>query len=140
MRPLPVLLLALAAGIAPARADTARTMREALDRFMPYAGEPVPEIRSYRYYNWRPLGQEWFALWTLPNDGVYLVRVELPCRGIDDARSIAISSTLDVVDARTDHVSFGGITPNRCDIAEIRPVDYQRMRADDRAAGRPSLR
>ena len=131
------LLLALAA---PLRAETAQVQRETLERFMPYAGEPVREIRSFRYWNGRPLGREWFAVWTRPNDGVYLVRVELPCIGIDSARRIGISSNNTVVDPQIDRVTFDDNARRSCGIAEIRPVDFKRMRADDRAAGRVTPR
>jgi len=60
----------------------------------------------------------------------YLLKVMPPCEDLQFANRIGISSTTGTVYSRLDSVIAGHW---RCQIAEIRKIDYQRMRADMRA-------
>ena len=123
------LLLALSA--TDAAADTPETMARNRALYERFAGDEVDEIRSWKMYDWLPLGQDAFAVWTRPNGGVYLVDVDQPCVGLDYARTIGITSTTRTVSRRFDRVKF---EREDCGIRRIRPVDYDALRAEQRAA------
>ncbi|HET7845790.1 MAG TPA: DUF6491 family protein [Xanthomonadales bacterium] len=123
------IVLAFVAGIAVA--DTDETMARNRALYERHAGAEVDEIRSWRMYDWLPLGDDAFAVWTRPNAGVYLVDVDQPCVGLDYARTIGITSTTRTVSRRFDRVKFDR---QDCGIRRIRPVDFEAVRAERRAA------
>ena len=59
----------------------------------------------------------------------------LPCDNLMFAHRIGLTSTASTVSARFDSVKVGHHW--RCPIQEIRPIDYQRMRQDQRKANGP---
>jgi len=126
----PMLLLAalsLAAGCAAHR----MTLPEQRAQFLRYAGEPVRQITYLgRYDNWRALGDDAVVVWTTFNKA-YLLKLSQPCTGLQFAHRIGLSSTGGSVTQGLDSVRF---EHGRCFIDEIRPIDTQRMRADERTA------
>jgi hypothetical protein len=117
-------LLVLAPG---ANADTPETMARNRAVYARHAGAPVDSVRAWKFYDWLPLGEDALAVWTRPNAGVYFIEVDLPCNGLDYARTIGITSTQRTMDVRFDKVEFDG---QRCSMRSVRPVDYDAVRAD----------
>ena len=117
-----VLALGLAAG---AVADSPKTMARNLAELEQFALPPIDEIRSYRFYDWKPLGDTRLALWTRPNRDVYIIEVFGPCMDLPWAHSIAVGSGGAVLSARFDSVRFGR---DSCRIRSIRPVDWRALR------------
>ena len=125
------LLLALAASLAACSGIPRKDRdQETLDRFLHYAGPPVDRITWLgRYDGWQALGQYQLAVWTSVSDA-YLITVFSPCENLLFAQRIALTSTGHTVYQKFDSVVVHGW---KCQIAEIRPVDYKRMRQDMRA-------
>lgn len=127
------LALAVASGSV---ADTPKTMARNLAELEQFALQPIDEIRSYRFYDWKPLGDTKLALWTRPNRDVYIIEVFGPCMELPWAHSIAVGSGGAVLSARFDSVRVGR---ERCRIRSIRPVDWRALREwrkAERAEGR----
>jgi hypothetical protein len=103
-------------------------------RFGAYAGEPIDRMTWMgQYYSWEPIGENQLVVFTTPSDA-YLLKVSGPCTDLKFVTSIGLTSTASTVYSRLDSVK---VRHWRCPIAEIRKVDYKRMRADMRAeAGR----
>jgi hypothetical protein len=107
-------------------------------RYHSYAGAPVDSFTWLGHYEgWQSLGKDELVLWTTPWDA-YLVRVAPPCTELPYANGIGVTSTARTVSSRFDFVLVHNqgerapAVPWRCPIAEIRPVDYRRMRQDMR--------
>jgi Family of unknown function (DUF6491) len=99
-------------------------------RFGAYAGEPIDRMTWMgQYYSWEPIGENQLVVFTTPSDA-YLLKVSGPCTDLKFATSIGLTSTGSTVYSRLDSVK---VRHWRCPIAEIRRVDYKRMRADMRA-------
>jgi len=111
-------------------------------RYHSYAGPPVEQFTWLgRYYSWSPLGNDELVVFTTPFDA-YLLRVLPPCVDLPFANVIGLTDTARTVSSRFDFVlvhspgmgrGFAGLF--RCPIAEIRPIDYQRLRRDIREHG-----
>ena len=127
MKSIPILFCAALAATTCANADTDATMARTRAVYERHAGAPVDEVRMWKLYDWLPLGEDAFAVWTRPSAGVYLVVVDLPCTGLDFARTIGITSTQRTRSVRFDKVEFDG---QRCSMRSVRPVDYDAVRAD----------
>jgi hypothetical protein len=124
-------LLAGCAGIPLHESD-----QEVRDRFNAYAGEPIAQFTwlDRHYDSWQPVGRYELVLFTNPSDA-YLIKVFPPCDNLQFANRIGVTSTVDTVSSRFDSVIVRGGFPgfaDRCQIEEIRKVDYRRMRADMR--------
>ena len=101
--------------------------QEERDRFQAYAGEPVDHITWLgRFDSWEPIGRHELVVWTGVNEA-YLIKVAPPCEDLQFANRIGLTSTAGTVSARFDFVKVRGW---KCQIEEIRPVDYKRMRQD----------
>ncbi|MGB9332534.1 MAG: DUF6491 family protein [Steroidobacteraceae bacterium] len=101
------------------------------ERFAAYAGEPIDRMTWMgQYYSWEPIGENQLVVFTTPSDA-YLLKVSGPCTDLKFVTSIGLTSTGSVVYSRLDSVK---VRHWRCPIAEIRKVDYKRLRADMRAA------
>jgi len=99
-------------------------------RFGAYAGEPIDRMTWMgQYYSWEPIGENQLVVFTTPSDA-YLLKVSGPCTDLKFVTSIGLTSTGSTVYSRLDSVK---VRHWRCPIAEIRRVDYKRMRADMRA-------
>jgi hypothetical protein len=119
------LIVSACAGIPKRTTDT-----EELERFQQYAGEPVSSINYLgRYDSWRPLGRDNLAIWTGINEA-YLLTIAGPCNDLPWANRIAIKSRGPTL-SRGDTVIVG--RGERCMITELRPIDYRKMKQDDKA-------
>jgi hypothetical protein len=116
------LLPAACSGI-PQRAKDQQLQQQYLE----YAGAPVERFTYLgRYDSWRALGNNQLVVWTDFNDA-YLLTVRAPCINLPFAQRIGLSSTAGTVDSGLDSVL---VDRDRCQITEIRPVDYKKMRAE----------
>jgi len=110
-------------------------------RYEAYAGAPVDQFTWLgRYDSWQPIGTNELVVWTTPFQA-YLIKVAPPCDNLNFVNRIGLTSTGSTVSARFDFVKVGHHW--RCPIQEIRPIDYQRMLADQRkeqekASGSPA--
>lgn len=109
--------------------------QEVRDRFNAYAGEPIDQFTWLSHFDsWQPVGRYDLVVFTNPSDA-YLIKVFPPCANLQFANRIGVTSTADTVSSRFDSVIVRGAFPgsaDRCQIQEIRKVDYRRMRADMR--------
>lgn len=100
------------------------------ERYVTYAGQPLDRMTWLgHFYSWEYLGDNHLAVYTTPSD-VYLLSVTPPCTDLPFVQTIGLTATAGTVYPRLDSVRVKGW---RCPIAEIRRVDYARMRADMRA-------
>jgi hypothetical protein len=109
-----------------------------LERHMAYAGPPIDRFNyPQRLRGWSPIDREHLLVHTGPGRS-YLLAVAPGCIGLHTAHSIGIVSRVGqrAVTSGLDEVRVG---QDRCRIVEIRPFDYERMRADGRS-GRDELR
>jgi Family of unknown function (DUF6491) len=104
--------------------------QEQLDRYLRYAGDPVDHITFLGHYdNWQSVSRYQIVLWTNINDA-YLITVRPPCEDLQFAQRIGITQTGSTISSRFDAVL---VKHWRCQISEIRPIDYLRMKKDQRA-------
>src|SRR6266702_1081672 len=105
--------------------------QETLDRYLRYAGPPVDHITYLGHYdNWQSVSRYQIVLWTGINDA-YLITVRSPCENLQFAQRVGITQTANTISSRFDAILLKGW---RCQISEIRPIDYLRMRKDLREA------
>jgi len=126
-----VLLVLTAAVLTVACSGIPRRSRdqEALDQYLKYAGPPVDRVTYLNHWdNWEAVGQYQLVLWTGINDA-YLITVAPPCENLRFANRIGISQTTNTIYARFDAVL---VKHWRCQITEIRPINYLKMRQDER--------
>jgi hypothetical protein len=124
--------LLLALGLVAASAASAETldkMNENYARYEAFAGEPVEEIRNFRLDRWQPVGRYGLVLWTRVTEA-YLIDVDRGCYGLDFAKAIATTSTVNTLHRKFDKIVFGH---ERCRIDRIRPIDYKAYRAARKA-------
>jgi hypothetical protein len=101
--------------------------QETLDRYLRYAGPPVDQITYLGHYdNWQTVSPHQIVLFTNINDA-YLITVRPPCENLQFAPRIGITQTASTISSRFDAVLVKGW---RCQISEIRPIDYLRMKKD----------
>lgn len=89
-----------------------------------HAGDPVESFRFWQLDRWESLGRAELLVWTRPNEA-WLLRVDEPCRDLEYANTLALSSSVGRVHRRFDAVLF---EHQRCRIAEIRPVDGRALK------------
>jgi hypothetical protein len=111
--------------------------QQALAHYLAYAGPPIPYFTWLgRLYSWEGLGKDTLVVFTVP-DEAYLLKVWPPCDLRLVINAVGITSTAHTVYAHSDSLTINsaGTGPGRwrCPIDEIRKIDYQRMRADERA-------
>jgi hypothetical protein len=101
--------------------------REALEQYLQYAGPPVDHITYLsRSDNWQPVGQYQLVFWVGVSDA-YLITVASPCENLLFAPRIGITQTANTIYTKFDAVL---VRHWRCQITEIRPIDYRKMRQD----------
>jgi hypothetical protein len=101
--------------------------QETLDRYLRYAGPPVDHVTYLGHYdNWQPVSRNQVVLWTGINDA-YLITVASPCENLQFAQRMGITQTANTISSKFDAVLVKGW---RCQITEIRPIDYKRLRQD----------
>jgi hypothetical protein len=127
----PILLLATALLTAGCSGIPRRERdQEQLDRYLRYAKAPVDHITILGHYdNWQAVGPNQVVLWANVNDA-YLITVSPPCENLQFAQRVGLTQTADTIYARLDAILVKGW---RCQITEIRPIDYLQMRRDQRA-------
>ena len=104
--------------------------QEQLDRYLRYAKAPVDHITLLNHYdNWQSVSQYQVVLFANVNDA-WLITVSPPCENLQFAPRIGITQTANTIYARFDAVL---VKHWRCQITEIRPIDYLQMRRDQRA-------
>jgi|SRR5579863_4671625 len=112
--------------------STARQQRDqaALERFEKYAGPPIEQFTWLgHYWSWQYLAQYKLVVWTTPNNA-YLITVLSPCEDLPWVQHIGLTSTQSMVSSRFDFVL---VRHWKCQIKQIQPVDYVRMRQEMRA-------
>lgn len=103
--------------------------QERRDRYESYAGAPIERFTYLgRYDSWEPIGTNELVVWTSINQA-YLIKVAPPCDNLQFANRVGLTSTQGTVSSRFDFVKVGHW---RCPIQEIRPIDYLRMKQDQR--------
>lgn len=128
MRPvvLPLLLAALAGCASPGPRER---MAARLAEVEAHAGAPVESFHLWQLDRWETLGRAELMVWTRPNEA-WLLRVDEPCRDLEFANALTLSSSVGRVHRRFDAVQF---EHQRCRINEIRPVDGRALKAARRA-------
>lgn len=111
-------------GTGPRERELAR-----LEEVEAHAGAPVADFHFWTIDRWEGLGPEAVMIWTRVNEA-WLIRVRLPCSGLEFAQTIALTSTHNRVYRVHDAVLF---ERQRCRIAEIRPVDGRALKQARRA-------
>lgn len=127
------LVFAVIAGFAAvsAHADTAAYMAQQLAHYQKYAQAPVEDFPIVELWQWQVVGKEKLVLWSAINKA-YLVTVDKPCPRLEWTRALSITQNSSMhLTRRFDTVNF---EHQRCRIAEIRPIDYKALRADEKAA------
>jgi Family of unknown function (DUF6491) len=100
---------------------------ELLQQYLKYAGAPIGYFAYLGPYDdWRSLSSTQLLVWTNLTDA-YLLTVREPCINLRFAHRIGLSSTSGTVTAWLDYVL---VEHEQCQITEIRPLDYKKMRAD----------
>ena len=122
--------LVLAGCAAAARHDGDQ---QTLARYRQYAGDPIDHIGNvHGYGGLSALGANEVLFWSGSNQP-YLITVNSPCEDLRFANSIGVTfnQAPDAIYTRFDSLTVSGW---RCTIAEIRPIDYARLRFDRRVA------
>lgn len=104
----------------------------ALDRYLAYAGDPVDRINyPHRLRGWHPIDREHLYIRTEPTT-TYMLTVTGGCIGLMTTHRLGITTQAGrtVVTSGLDEVR---VEKDRCRIVEIRPLDIDRMRAEERA-------
>lgn len=126
-----LLLLLAACSTIPQRAKEEATQQQ----YLQYAGAPIDHFTYLgRYDNWTALNDTRLVVWTNANDA-YLLTVREPCINLSFTNHVGLSSTAGTVSNHLDSVI---VDRDQCQITEIRPVDYRRMRADARKEHAPA--
>jgi hypothetical protein len=99
-----------------------------LERYMNYAGTPVNSFTAFNVTGWTSLSDTRLVVWTGVNEA-WLLTVWSGCQELSFADRIRIKSTGSSI-MRGDTVL---VRRDRCPIAEIRPIDVKRMKADREA-------
>ena len=129
LRSVVALGLLAASGCASSLPSPSERDARRLEEFERHAGAPVEEFHFWQMDRWESLGREAIAVWVNPNEA-YLIRVRQPCAGLDFADGVGVTSTGRRVNRNFDYVTF---EHQRCQIAEIRPVDVKGLKAERRA-------
>ena len=127
----PILLL-VAAILAAGCSGIPRRDRdqEQLDRYLQYAKAPVDHITLLNSSdNWQPISKYQVVLFANVHDA-WLITVSPPCENLQFAQRIGITQTANTIYTKCDAVL---VKHWRCQITEIRPIDYLQMRRDQRA-------
>jgi hypothetical protein len=124
---LAAIVLACVVAAPAAIAQSRATQQKNLERFEKYAGAPIDEFDFWSLYKYQLVGPEKVIVWSTINDA-YLISVAKPCVGLEFASGIGVTSKQRrVVSRKFDYVTYGN---GRCQITEIRPIDYRQMLKD----------
>jgi hypothetical protein len=118
-------LLAVACSGIPQRKND----QQLQEQYLQYAGTPIHQFTYLSHYDsWHALSRTQLVVWTTMNDA-YLLTVREPCINLQFTQRIGLSNTAGTVNNGLDFVL---VDHDRCQITEIRPIDYKKMRADMR--------
>jgi hypothetical protein len=122
-----VLGIALAVLVAACSGIPQRKEQQTQERYLQYAGAPIDHFTYLAHYDsWRALARTQLVVWTNMNDA-YLLTVREPCINLPFTQRIGLSNTAGTVNTGLDFVL---VDHDRCQITQIRPVDYRKMLAD----------
>jgi len=134
MRFAQLIALALVLVAGAAQADTREHQKEELSRFERYAGDPVAEFPMFDLWQWQVVGRDRVVLWSTIHDA-FLIRVDKGCNNLEWTHGLSVTQNMrQKVSQKFDFVVF---RDQRCKIEEIRPIDYQAMVKDGKAAEPP---
>ncbi len=120
-----VALLPLLALTACAAFKNRESDADQLARYMDYAGESIESFTLLGGVDsWQSLGSNRLIVRSGVNKA-YLLTVAEPCTDLDFANAISLTSTGSTVSRGFDSVRVGR---ERCQITDIRPVDYKAAR------------
>lgn len=118
-----VALLAACAGGAPHRGASA------LEEYQAYAGPPVKSFHFFSLAGWYSVDDAHVVIETAINTA-YLITLYAPCPELGFTERLGLTSTAGTVS----HFEAVIVRDHqRCQIAEMRPLDVRRMRADQLA-------
>jgi len=125
-RVLPCTAFALLAACASV-AQHSKNQQMQLQQYLQYAEAPVDSFTYLGHFDdWRALSDTQLVVWTTFNEP-YLITVRPPCINLQFAQHIGLTSTSGTVSNHLDSVI---LEHQRCQITQIRPVDYQKMQAE----------
>jgi hypothetical protein len=110
--------------------------QQRLERYRRYAGAPVDHIGSlYNSGGLTAIGPQDALFWA-DDRKPYLITINQPCENLRFADAIGLThnESSDSIYSRFDSLIVKGL---KCTIAEIRPVDYERMKRDKRVTDTP---
>jgi hypothetical protein len=124
-------LLPVALAACASSAERLRMEQEELAIYGKHAGEPVNQIRSFRFISWQPIADRSLLLEARLNEW-YLIDVAGPCMGLPFANTIGFKYTMNTLQARFDSVVVPGESIP-CRIERIRPVDAKAAKQELKA-------
>ena len=99
-----------------------------------YAGDPIPEFRFTKLYNWQRTGDRTVVVWTKPSTA-YLLTTRNNCDALSGRVTVAIGG-VDGIEGRLQAGSGDIIVGQlRCRVMSIQPLDLKRLKADRVAHG-----
>ncbi len=94
-----------------------------------YAGDPIPEFRFAKLYNWQRTGDRTLVVWTKPSTA-YLLTTRNNCDALSGRVTVAIGG-VDGIEGRLQAGSGDIIVGQlRCRVMAIQPLDLKRLKAD----------
>ena len=103
--------------------------------YAPYAGDPIPEFKFNKLYNWQRTGDKTMVVWTKPSTA-YLLTLRNNCDALSGRATVEIGG-VDGIDGRLQAGSGDIIIGQlRCRVVAIQPLDLVRMKADRGVANR----
>jgi len=100
-----------------------------------YAGDPIPEFKFSKLYNWQRTGDKTLVLWTKPSTA-YLLTLRNNCDALSGRATVAVGG-VDGIEGRLQAGSGDIIVGQlRCRVVAIQPLDLVRMKADRGVANR----
>jgi hypothetical protein len=122
-------LLGTAALAGPAKKDTA-----SLEHYTRFAADPVPSFLLRDFRNWELLDREHVLVHATHREA-WLISLQSPCRGLNEAWNIDVGQKGSRVYANSDVVRFDG---GSCRIDQIRRVDLALARQSTPPPASPS--
>jgi Family of unknown function (DUF6491) len=124
-----LMMIMLVTACSGASVQREQNQTDELSQFVEYAGEPVSSFPMVGGLdNWRSLGHDKLVVWTNLSRA-YLLTVQPPCSELPFSTGLALTSTGSTVNRGTDSVL---VERGKCQITEIRPIDYRRMQENER--------
>lgn len=107
---------------------TAQAKSSRID-YAAYAGDPIPEFRFTKLYNWQRTGDKTLVIWTKPSTA-YLLTTRNTCDALSGRVTVEIGG-VDGIEGRLQAGSGDIIVGQlRCRVVAIQPLDLKRLKAD----------